>query len=119
MPKGRGQVAWRDYRTQCEARNAFSRFALEALADMLGDARQRARLTRVMQSGRPLPKPADHLGGPETDFFLLQFSRPEVAELLAGLNPEASGLSPGKARHLVICWREYLDSFAGNTASSS
>ena len=100
MPERTSQAEWREYRAQCEARNAFSRFALEALIAMLDNPRHREQLAEVMRSKAPL----------------LQFSHPQVADLLAGLEPERSGLSPGKAQHLVICWQEYLESFSARPA---
>ena len=103
---------WQCYRLQCEARSVFSRFALETSIAMLRNADCHEWLKQVLRSGRILPKPESHLGGPESDFFSLRFNRSEVAELLAGLEPDLCDLSPGKAQHLVICWQEYLESFS-------
>ena len=103
------QMNWQQYQARCSAPNGFSRFALETSIGMLGAASCRTWLLQILQTAVPVQKPAGHLGGPQSDFFLLQLSRPQVAELLRSLDPGRCSLAKGKAEHLLVCWREYLD----------
>lgn len=76
-------MSWADYRARCDSGDVVSRWLLEqtaALLDDCGEPALAAQLRGVL-TGPALDKPADHRGGPETDFFVLDIDAPTVRSI--------------------------------------
>ncbi len=107
----------KEYKAICGQPNAFSRFALEETARALA-VEQPALSQRLMGELHqvPVPKPAMHNGGPETDFFQVELTEAELEQIISCMfDCEAAAVSPEgdttpQASYfaaLVDCWSRY------------
>ena len=77
---------WTTYRALCDRGDVVSRWLLEhtvLLLEGAGEAELARRLRAVPESVPPLPRPADHRGGPEADFFAADLDAGTVAAVAA------------------------------------
>ena len=85
-------VDWADYKTLCDSPDVVSRWMLTQTLELLalegGDDALHRALASALQSV-PLPKPADHRGGPPTDMFRLELTL-EDARSVASLVVKAA-----------------------------
>lgn len=86
------RVNWTDYKALCDSPEVLSRWMLTQTLELLtleeGCDEVFRALSAALQAP-PLPKPADHRGGPATDMFRLALSR-EDAEAVAALVARAA-----------------------------
>ena len=92
----------------------MSRWLLERTAQLVGGSF--ASVLRAAAAGAPLPKPADHRGGEETDMFEVRLQPGTAVALLRRVREEA-GLAPneaptGRLRGVVIAWQEHCAALA-------
>ncbi len=92
----------------------MSRWLLERTAQLVGGSL--AGVLRAVAAGAPLPKPADHKGGEETDMFEVRLQPGDAATLLRRVR-EAAGLGPneapaGRLRGVAIAWQEHCAALA-------
>ena len=102
-------IDWSTYKELCDRPNVLSRWMLTETASLL-DVALRQRV--LDQLGPPLPKPADHRGGTDTDMFKVALSAADVravrlaverAEAAGTLTPRTQGRGLGG---FVEAWRE-------------
>ena len=100
---------WPSYKELCDRPNVLSRWMLTETASLL-EPPLRQRL--LAQLATPLPKPADHRGGPDTDMFEVALSEADAhgVRLAVERAVQAGTRSPGtQSRGLggfVEAWRE-------------
>lgn len=111
---------WVRYRALCDRGDVASRFLLEHTCALLRDGDQPAllqALERVLRQP-PLPKPADHRAGPESDFFCLDLNLAQARTLLDCIRQARSaGWRTASGRSLggfVEAWQEYVDWISGS-----
>jgi hypothetical protein len=80
------RVDWTDYKVLCDSPDVVSRWMLTQTLELLAleegqDALHRA-LAAVLRAS-PLPKPADHRGGPATDMFRLDLTLEDAGAVAA------------------------------------
>ena len=102
---------WQRYKVLCDRPDVMSRWMLVETARLV-PAALRPPL-RAAMAHTPLPKPADHKGGEQTDMF--EVALDEVAdEILAALETAvARGETTSQGRSLggfAAAWRELKDS---------
>jgi hypothetical protein len=106
---------WPDYKRMCESPNHFSRWALELTRGILREAPIARKIVSTM-NGRPLEKPADHRGGPETDYFRVELDDAAVRRVIAAFAARienSAGRERRRLAHLCKVWEEYLESIEG------
>jgi hypothetical protein len=107
-------VDWSAYRAICDRGDVLSRWLLLHSAELLESAGQSAlaaRLRAIPAQAAALPRPADHRGGAETDFFTVTLELAVVREIhdrIAGLAADpARRLSNGRGLGgMVEAWGE-------------
>lgn len=110
---------WASYKDTCDRPDVLSRWMLTETASLL-DAPLRQRLLDLL--ARPLPKPADHRGGTDTDMFEVALSEAEAhaVRLAVERSSQAGTTTPRtKGRGLggfVEAWRE-LEKASGATTT--
>ncbi len=106
---------WDEYKKRCDEPGVVSRWMLERTAELVDPAAAEHLLAAT--SGKPLPKPEGHKGGPATDMFELHLDD-AIADAVvaaveradeAGKGEGGSGKGAGsrKLRGFVAAWREY------------
>ena len=101
---------WASYKELCDRPNVLSRWMLTETASLL-DAPLRQRLLDMLTE--PLPKPADHRGGADTDMFEVALSEAEArAVRLAVEHAATAGTATSRTRGrglggFVAAWREF------------
>ena len=95
---------WDEYKRRCDTPGVVSRWMLERTADLV-DAPVAEHL-RAATSGKPLPKPADHKGGPATDMFELELDD-AIADAIVAAVERAHAAGQPNLRGFVAAWREY------------
>lgn len=106
---------WPAYKRICESPDHFSRWALELTAGILSD---RAIVRKIMSTvaDRPVAKPADHRGGPETDYFRVELDEAAARQVIAAFAvriANSGGREQRRLAHLARVWQEYLASKTG------
>lgn len=104
-------MRWEDYKRLCERPDHFSRWALQMTAAAVSDPALRGALVNATRKA-PLVKPADHRGGPETDYFQIDVAMHHVRLLVEQLGvaaAETEGKQQRRLNHLRVVWREYAD----------
>jgi len=99
----------------CESPNHFSRWALELTRGILREPPIVRKIVSTMD-GRPLEKPADHRGGPETDYFRIELDEATVHHVIAAFDVRignAEGRERRRLTRLSKVWEEYLESITG------
>ena len=107
---------WVRYRALCDRGDVLSRWLVEQTAGLLdglgaatlGDA------VRAVLRGAPLPRPADHRGGVEAEFFEARLPLPTVRSVTAAVREAAADpdrrLPNGRGLGGVVeAWQEYQD----------
>lgn len=97
---------WDEYKKRCDTPGVVSRWMLERTAELV-DPSVAAHLLAAM-SGKPLPKPEGHKGGPETDMFELDLEDAVTAAVVEAVE-RAHAAGVGKLGGFVAAWREYRD----------
>ena len=104
---------WTSYKALCDRPDVWSRWMLEQTRELLDGP---ARLCLAAALARsPLPKPADHKGGPATDMLVLQLTGQRRREVLEAVRCAVSAgrtTSAPRDRGLggfVESWQEYAN----------
>lgn len=100
---------WNRYKQLCERPDHFSRWALQVTCSYLPETGLRSEISGHL-AAPPLPKPADHKGGSETDYFALDLSAAAAGAVALALREVADGASGKEQRrlgHLSVVWEEY------------
>ena len=106
---------WQTYQACCDRGDVLSRYLLEQTAILLADAgeQQLAAALQAVSRRTPLPQPADHRGGPGSDFFVLELATGQAERIVALLlEARAAGARTAEGRSLggfVEAWQEYVD----------
>ena len=98
---------WQRYKTLCDRPNVMSRWMLKETACLVPAALRPPLCAAMAQT--PLPKPADHKGGEQTDMFEVVLQDSVGAILAAVEAAEARGETTTRGRGLggfVAAWRE-------------
>ncbi len=95
---------WDEYKRRCDTPGVVSRWMLERTAELV-DSSVAERLLAAT-SGKPLPKPEGHKGGPGTDMFELQLDGAVVDAVVAAVE-RAHAAGNQKLGGFVAAWREY------------
>ena len=114
---------WPTYTALCDTGNVLSRWMISRTALLLnasGEAELARQLLQISR-GTPLMKPDDHVGGSETDFFVLTLTPQAVARIIACIEKAARDpsvkLPDGRAlAGIPVAWQEYqswLDNQSG------
>lgn len=75
---------WERYRACCDRGDVLSRWLLQHSAELLEDAGAgvlAARLRSIPERVPPVPRPADHRGGQEADFFEVSLDLATACEI--------------------------------------
>ena len=106
---------WDEYKKRCDEPGVVSRWMLERTAELV-DPTMAAHLLDAT-SGKPLPKPEGHKGGPATDMFELHLDDAIADAVVAaveradeagkGEGGRGKGAGSRKLRGFVAAWREY------------
>ena len=101
---------WDEYKKRCDEPRVVSRWMLERTAELVDPAVAAHLLDAT--SGKPLPKPEGHKGGPATDMFELQLDDAIADAIVAAVErAHAAGKGEGagsrKLGGFVAAWREY------------
>ena len=95
---------WDEYKRRCDAPGVVSRWMLERTAELVDPAVAECLL--AASSGKALPKPEGHKGGPDTDMFELHLDDAITNAVVAAVErAHASGNQ--KLRGFAAAWREY------------
>lgn len=106
-------MEWEQYKALCDSPRVWSRWMLVQTAELIADAGLATRL-RTALTGVPVPKPAGHRGGAETDMFELELTVAEARAVLAAVEAAVhSGATTSATRRrglggFVEAWTEYL-----------
>lgn len=71
---------WERYKALCDSPPVCSRWLLEQTRELIADPSLAAAVQAAL-AGEPLPRPADHRGGPASDMFVTGFSLGEARAL--------------------------------------
>ena len=98
---------WDEYKRRCDTPGVVSRWMLERTAELVDRAVAKHLLAAT--SGKPLPKPEGHKGGPDTDMFELHLDDAVADAVLAAVERAYAAERAGhqKLRGFVAAWREY------------
>jgi hypothetical protein len=112
-------MSWAAYKRACDQPDVVSRWLLEQTCELL-DVDDDSELSdvlhnlhRVLQSGEPLTKPADHKGGMATDMFRIALGTAEIRRVCdcvaaaAAAQRETRGTRGRGLGGFVEAWREY------------
>ena len=97
---------WDEYKKRCDEPRVVSRWMLERTAELVDPAVAAHLLDAT--SGKPLPKPEGHKGGPATDMFELDLDD-AIAGAVVDAVECAHGAGQPNLRGFVAAWREYRD----------
>lgn len=118
------EVSWSSYKVACDRPGVVSRWLLEQTRELLDHEAELADLLgALLREGRPLPKPADHRGGPATDMFELSLPPQQVRRIRDRvLAAKCAGrvTMQTRARGLggfVEAWREILEEAEGSIST--
>lgn len=108
---------WDTYRSTCDRGDVLSRWLLVHSAELLenaGCAELAARLRTIPEEVAVLPRPPEHLGGQEADFFVVSLEPSTVREIAAQLAELASDpdrrLASGRGLGgMAEAWAEFRD----------
>ena len=106
------------YKQACDQPDVVSRWLLEQTCELLDADDSKLSdvlrsLHRVLQSGEPLAKPADHKGGVATDMFRIELGAAEIHRICdcvavaAAAQRETRGTRGRGLGGFVEAWREY------------
>ena len=101
---------WERYKTLCDRPDVMSRWMLKETACLVPAALRPPLCAAMTQT--PLPKPADHKGGEQTDMFKVALHDVVDGILAAVEAAEARGETTTTGRSLggfVAAWRELKD----------
>ena len=108
-------MQWEDYKRLCERPDYFSRWALQLTGETVSDPALRKTLADVTRRA-PLDKPADHRGGPETDYFQVDVAMHHALLVVHQIGiavSESEGRQQRRLNHLRVVWGEYADFVEG------
>ena len=97
---------WAAYKALAARADVLPRALLERSLAVASNPTVRAALTDVLR-GPSLPRPVDAVADPRTDLFRLWLEPDVVQAIITGL-VVADQADPGRHRHALIVWREYL-----------
>ena len=111
-------MSWAAYKQACDQPDVVSRWLLEQTCELLDVEGSELSdvlhsLHRVLQSGEPLTKPADHKGGMATDMFRIALGAAEIHRVCdcvaaaAAAQRETRGTRGRGLGGFVEAWREY------------
>ncbi len=95
---------WDEYKKRCDEPRVVSRWMLESTAELVDPAAAEHLLAAT--SGKPLPKPEGHKGGPATDMFELYLDD-AIADAVVAAVERAQAAGNQKLGGFVAAWREY------------
>ncbi len=102
---------WTNYKAACDQPDVWSRWMLEQALRLLADKPELVAPLRRGLRQPPLPKPAGHKGGGNTDMFRLHLPPATIAAIVIDLGAaRARGARTSEGRGLggfVEAWREY------------
>lgn len=103
---------WERYKAVCDEPGVVSRWLLERTAAWLeqnadGAAPALAATLRKAANAPPLPKPADHKGGAETDMFEAPVPLAAAKAVLAAMQRLAATPSALPLKAAAAAWAEY------------
>ena len=106
---------WERYKARCDEPRVISRWLLEHTAALLeespggasGATPALAATLRAAANQRPLPKPADHKGGAQTDMFQTPLPLTAAKAVLAAMQRLAATPSALPLKAATAAWAEY------------
>ena len=102
----------REYGRICVQSNALARPIIEASLQIIEGADPGLdKNIRGILHGKPVQKPPEHQGGPETDIFLVTLARADiekVVDILFGMEASAVGSEASTISTLVDSWNRML-----------
>lgn len=103
---------WERYKACCDEPRVVSRWLLEHTAALLeenpgGATPALAATLRAAANQRPLPKPADHKGGAQTDMFQTPVPLTAAKAVLAAMQRLAATPSASPLKAATAAWAEY------------
>jgi len=102
----------RQYGRICVQPNALARPIIEASLQIIEGADPGLEESiREILHGKPVQKPPEHQGGPETDIFLVTLERGDIEkalDILFDMEGSAVGLEASRIAKLVDSWNRML-----------